>query len=80
MQEGVCLDGCMLVLMGDRVEDEQGSGPTANGKGGEMGRHTEENDEKVVLGHVEPKVQLIRAPCGQLRVYYTCTTSGNKGR
>ena len=23
----------------------------ANGKGGEMGRQTEENDEKVVVGH-----------------------------
>ena len=28
MQEGICLDGCMFVLMGGRVEDEQGIGPT----------------------------------------------------
>ena len=33
MKEGVCLDGCMLVLMGGRVEDEQGSGPTSEREG-----------------------------------------------
>ena len=27
---------------------------------------------------VEPKVQLIRAPCNQLQVDYTCTMSDNK--
>ena len=54
-------------------------GRRANGKGGEMGRQTEENDEKVVMGMVEPIVQLIRAPCGQLQVDYTCTMSDNKG-
>ena len=29
MQEGVCLDGCMFVLMRGRGEDEQDSGPTS---------------------------------------------------
>ena len=35
-------------------------GRRANGKGGEVDRQTEENDEKGVVGMVEPKVQLIR--------------------
>ena len=55
-------------------------GRRANWKGGEMGRKIEKNDEKVVVGMVEPKVQLIRAPCCQLRVDYTYTMSDNKGR
>ena len=33
MQEGVCLDGCMFVLMCGRVEDEQSSGPTSEREG-----------------------------------------------
>ena len=37
-------------------------GRRTNGKREEVGRRqTEENDEKVVVGMVEPKVQLIRA-------------------
>ena len=40
----------------------------ANWKGGEIGRQTEENDEKVVVGMVEPRMQLIRALCSQLRL------------
>ena len=43
-------------------------GRRANGKKGEVGRRTEENDENVALGMVEPKVELIRALCTQLRV------------
>ena len=31
-------------------------------------------------GMVEPKVQLIRALCSQLRVDYTCTMSDNEGQ
>ena len=31
-------------------------------------------------GMVEPKMQLIRAPCRQLRVDYTCMMSDNEGR
>ena len=41
----------MFVLMLGRVEDEQGSGPTSDREGRRGGRHTEENDEKVVVGH-----------------------------
>ena len=55
-------------------------GRRANGKAGEVVRQTEENDEKIVVGMFEPKVQLIREPCSQLRVDYTCTMSDNKGR
>ena len=55
-------------------------GRRTNGKGGEVGQLTEKNDEKVVVGMVEPKVQLIRAPCSQLQVDYTCTMSDNEGR
>ena len=43
-------------------------GRRVNWNGGEMGRQTEENDDKVVVGMVEPKVQLIRAPCSQMRL------------
>ena len=43
-------------------------GRRAKWKEGEMGRQTEENDEKVVVGMVESKVQLIKAPCSQLRL------------
>ena len=41
MQEGVCLDGCMFVLMRGRGEDEQGNGPTCERegrRGGSTGR------------------------------------------
>ena len=55
-------------------------GRRANWKGGEMGRQIEENNEKVVVGMVETKVQLIRASCSQLRVDYTCTMSDYEGR
>ena len=51
MQEVICLDRCMFVLMWGRVEDEQGGRPTSERTGGEMGRQTEENDAKVVLRH-----------------------------
>ena len=40
-------------------------GRRANGKRGEVGRQTEENDEKVVVGIVEPEVQLVIEPCSQ---------------
>ena len=33
------------------VEDERGSGPTCEREGGEVSRQTEENDEKIVVGH-----------------------------
>ena len=33
MQEGVCLDGCMFVLMRGRVENERGSGRTSEREG-----------------------------------------------
>ena len=33
MQEGVCLDGCMFMLMCGRVEDEQGCGLTCEREG-----------------------------------------------
>ena len=45
-----------------------------------MGQQTEENDEKVVVEHGWAKVQLIKAPCSQLRIDYTFTMSDNKGR
>ena len=50
MQERVCLDGCMFVLMEGRVEDKQGSGPTREWEG-RRGGSTEKNDETVVVGH-----------------------------
>ena len=53
-------------------------GRRANGKGGEVGRQTEKNDEKIVVGMVEPKMQLVREPCSQLRINYTCTMSDNR--
>ena len=37
MQEGVCLDGCMFVLMSGRVEDERESGPTSEREGRRRG-------------------------------------------
>ena len=40
----------MFVLMWGKVEAQHGSGPTIELEGGEMGRQTEENDEKVVAG------------------------------
>ena len=43
MQEEVCLDGWLST--------SKAVGRRANGKGGEVGRQTEENDEKVVMGH-----------------------------
>ena len=49
------------------------AGRRAYWKGGEMGRQTEENDEKVVVVGmveprvVEPRVQLIGAPCAPCR-------------
>ena len=43
-------------------------GRRANWKGGEIGRQTEENDEKVVVAMVEPRVQLIGALCSQLQL------------
>ena len=55
-------------------------GRRANWNGGEVGRQAEENDEKLVVGMVETKVQLIRAPCSPLWVDYTYTMSDNKGR
>ena len=55
MREGVCLDGCMFVLICGRVEDGQGSGPTSELEGGEVGRQTVENDEKIVMGMVARK-------------------------
>ena len=61
MQEGVCLDECMFVLMQGRVEDEQGSEMTSEREGGEVGRQTEGCG-----GAWLNKKWLIRAPCSQL--------------
>ena len=52
----------------------------ANWKEEEVSRQTEENNEKVVVGMIEPRVQFIRAPCSQLGVDYTCTMSDNTDR
>ena len=61
----------MLMEVGLRTS--MAVGRRAYWKGGEMGRQTEKNDEKVVVGMVEPRVveprvQLIRAPCSLLRL------------
>ena len=40
MQEGVCLDGCVFVLMLGRVEDEQGSERTSELEGRIGAMHT----------------------------------------
>ena len=52
MQEGVCLDGCMYVFLCEiGLRTIKAVGRRANGNGGEVGRQTEENDEKVVVEH-----------------------------
>ena len=81
MREEVCLDGYMFKLMWYRVEDEEGSGLTSKLEGRRDGSTDRGRMmRRLWWGMAEPNVQLIRAPCRQLRVYNTCMMSDSKGR
>ena len=55
-------------------------GRRANWKGGEMGRQTEENDEKVVVGHGGTQSAVDESAVQPVAVDYTCTMSDSECR
>ena len=71
----VCLCLCEVGL-----RTSMAVGRRANWKGGEMGRQTEENDEKVVVGHGLTQSAVDQSAVQPVAVDYTCTMSDNDGR